>query len=66
MAQNPFHDPTPPHLRESVLDHLRRVLTSHLRRRAADAVIPDGDLQALHPLLVVPQVWQRIRRELGL
>ncbi len=66
MARNPFFDPTPPNQREAVLDALRRLVTTHLQARAAEAVIPDADLQALHPLLTGPQVWQRIQRDLGL
>lgn len=66
MARNPYFDPTPANQREGTLEYLRRVVTSHLRRRSTEAVIPDADLQALHPLLALPQVWQRIRRELDL
>lgn len=66
MANNPFFDPTPASQREGTLEALRRIVTTHLRARAAEAVIPDADLQALHPLLAAPQVFQRIVRDLGL
>ena len=66
MARNPYFDPTPANQREATLNYLRRVVTSHLRARDSEAVIPDAELQALHPLLAVPQVWNRIRRDLDL
>lgn len=66
MARNPYFDSTAASQREAVLDFLRRVLVSHLRARSTEALIPDAELQALHPLLALPLVWDRIRRELGL
>lgn len=66
MARNPYFDSTPANQREAVLEALRRIVTTHLRARDAEAVIPDADLQALHPLLAVPAVWVRIHKDLGL
>lgn len=66
MARNPYFDPTPPDQGAATLDYLRRLLVTVLRARRAEAQIPDADLQALHPLLALPPVWQRIRRELDL
>lgn len=66
MARNPYFDSTPPGQQEAIIDNLRRRIVSYLKRRSADAVVPDADIQAIHPLLAVPQVWQRIRRDLGL
>lgn len=66
MARNPYFEPPGAAASEAQLDYLRRVLTTHFLRRRSEAVIPDAELQALHPLLALPAVWNRIRRDLDL
>lgn len=66
MAQNPYFDATPGDRRAAVLDYLRRIVTTHLKARDSEAVIPDAELRALHPLLLLPAVWQRIQKDLDL
>lgn len=66
MGRNPFFEQPGAREPEGVLAFLRRILESHLRARSAEAVIPDAELRALHPLLAIPRVWDRVRQELGL
>jgi hypothetical protein len=66
VARNPYYDPGPASNREAMLERLRQLITTHLKARDAEAVIPDAELQAIHPLLAVPAVWTRIRKDLDL
>lgn len=66
MAANPYFDPSPLSQRRAVFEYLLRILRTHLEKRASELVIPDAELRALHPLLVVPGVWDRVRKALGL
>lgn len=66
MARNPYFQPGPPALPESVIQHVRLILVTFLQANANRSVIPDAELQALHPLLAPGALFQRFHDELGL
>jgi len=66
MATNPFFQVGQAGLSDSVRQHLVIVLTTYLQANATRQVIPDAELQALHPILATPAVWKRMQAELGL
>ncbi len=66
MALNPYFQGAPPAVTREQFESLLRRIRSHLIKRAAEATIPDAELRALHPKLLLPAVWARVVKALDL